>query len=257
MLLRGLCFVLVAIVLSSCNSVVTTQPMPPGKRTKKTIPKEFRGLWRGETHPERLCALPDSEAMFLTTTDSLVPVILNVSNHQLDAHLFSFEFQLNDEAMDSIAAVDSTLAETIMAQNLSVLTSSQILALMVNELNDTDVPIGLQKLESSSSLWRIHKYRDGLMLNVTDIDDSTKWQSEFIRREGDFLVWYNYDPNLSPNIALEMFDELSSNYSRIDSTEDVFGNENYSFVFDIQSAEEFENTLAKALVPTFLFRELP
>ena len=110
--------------------------------------------------------------------------------------------------MDSIAAVDSTLTETIMAQNLSVLTSSQILALMVNELNDTDVPIGLQKLESSSSLWRIHKYRDGLMLNVTDIDDSTKWQSEFIRREGDFLVWYNYDPNLSPNIALEMFDEL-------------------------------------------------
>ena len=95
------------------------------------------------------------------------------------------------------------------------------------------------------------------MLNFSDIDDSTKWQSEFIRREGDFLVWYNYDPAISPAMALEMFDDLSSNNSRIDTTEDVFGNENYSYIFDILSNEEFENTLAKTLVPTYLFREYP
>jgi len=231
--------------------------MPPGKKTRKTIPKEFRGLWHGETHPDRLRALPDSEAILQTTTDSVVPVVLSVSKNQVDANLFSMDFRLNDEVMDSIAAVDSTLAEIIMAQNLSLLTSSQILALLVSELNDGDVPIGLQKLESSSNQWRIHKFQDGFMLNFSDIDDSTKWQSEFIRREGDFLVWYNYDPAISPAMALEMFDDLSSNNSRIDTTEDVFGNENYSYIFDILSNEEFENTLAKTLVPTYLFREYP
>lgn len=231
--------------------------MPPGKKPRKTIPKEFRGLWHGKTHPDRLRALPDSEAILLTTTDSVVPVVLSVSKNQLDAHLFSLDFQLNDEAMDSIAAVDSTLAESIMAKNLYLLTSSQILALLISELNDGDVPLGLQKLESSSNHWRIHKFHDGFMLNVSDVDDSTKWQSEFIRKEGDFLVWYNYDHDISPAMALEMFDDLSSNNSRIDTTEDVFGNENYSYVFDIHSKEEFENTLAKTLVPTYLFRKYP